>query len=269
VRDSALITAVSCPGKQGCVAVGVPSADRAAAVLLKIGDTGRPAGSHVVGVPPGTFFTAVTCSSVVNCTLAGLDLATNKIEIGLWNGRKLTVRQIPLPAGTTHDPGPDMGVSCWGPSCVVVGTTQKGPTIAGLILPIHRGTVGHLIKAPGDALSSVSCISSSRCYVAGTSRGHGLVLTLKNAVPSSPRHTELALYGIACTGMTCTAAGVLQAPPPAPFGTTWGSLVSISAGKVTATRAVSASSGYTSVARTGRSFMAVGRTQTGSLVTTG
>jgi len=46
-------------------------------------------------------------------------------------------------------------------------------------------------------------------------------------------------------------------------------MVSIFSGRVTSTRAVSSTYGYSSVTRIGRFCMAVGRTQAGFLVTTG
>jgi hypothetical protein len=267
IRNSSMLTDVSCPSSNGCIAVGIPPANRSAALLVKIGPAGKPVSSRLVSVPPGTYFIALTCTSIADCTLAGLDQATNKIEVGLWHRGKLTMRQISFPSGLAIDPG--MAVSCRNSSCVVVGDGHKGALAAGLILPVRNGRAGRLIRASGDSFTAVSCVSRTRCYAVGGSQGNGLIMTLTNGVPSSPRHITPGLNGIACSGATCTAVGEQQAPPPTPFGITWGTLVSISSGKATSTQTVSAAAQYDSVARVGGSFTAVGRTPTGSLVTTG
>jgi hypothetical protein len=261
------IYSVSCPGASGCVALSRPNND-IGALFVSISRSGVPTRSRLVKVPPGVTLTQISCTSLRSCEVAGTDIFVSQhtIEVGSWNGSRLTLHRVNGPKGTDDTIG---AVSCSGTSCAVAGYAEKLAKIQGIIVTTSHGKPTGLHTFAGEALYGVSCVSKTRCYASGNGQHGGVVLTVNRGVPGSPSRVKPDLFGIACKGNSCTAAGEQLAPPPS-TAFYWGAIVSVSSGKVTSTQLAPASGGYNGVARVGSVFTAVGTAQHGgSEVTTG
>jgi hypothetical protein len=267
VRHTQGIYSVSCPNKFGCVALGRPTND-IGALFITINGRGQVTGSKPVKVPAGVTIDRIFCSRLRTCAVAGTNFFASPIgiEVGSWNGSKLSLHRVAPPKGSTDTV--IEGISCWGTSCEMVGYADKVAVVHGLTLAVNRGKPGRLRTVNGDSLYGVSCVSRSRCYAVGFDRDGGVVLTLNGGVAGSPQATRSDLFAIACTGSACTAAGEQLG------GTAFvGTLVAVAAGRVTSSQVVSASGGYDgdgAVARVRGVVTAVGPAHRGgSEITTG
>jgi hypothetical protein len=93
-------------------------------------------------------------------------------------------------------------------------------------------------------------------------------VTLINGTASKTVSSAADLYGIACNGTACTGVGKAF-PPPGSSNPYWGQVLTIAAGTIASTQAVSKSGGYDAVARVGSILCAIGSAQSaGSEVTT-
>jgi hypothetical protein len=262
------IYGVSCPSASGCVALGRTSND-IGAMLISINGSGLLTKTVSVKVPSGVTLDRIACTGVHSCEVAGTDIfVSHAVEVGSWNGHTLSLHRVGAPAGSTDTVVE--GVSCSGTACEVVGYAEKVAVVKGLIVTISHGKPTGLHVVPGDSLYGVSCTSATLCYASGFNQSGGLILTVKRGVASAPAHVASDLSGIACRGTACTAVGE-QLPPPPTTAAFYGSLVTVSSGKVIASQLVPASGGYNSVAAArGGFFAAVGSAQgAGSEVTTG
>ena len=264
VSHSQVMYSISCPNAAGCVAIARPT-DDVGALFVKISAAGKVSGTKLITVPPGVTIDRISCTKLASCEVTGTDFLASPeaIEVGGWNGSKLSLHKVAPPKGTL-DPSVQ-GISCAGTFCDVVGYADKGFNNVGFVVPVSRGKPGKLHTAPGDSLSGVACPSQSRCYAAGFTRTGGVVLTLNGASPAAPRPVKADLSAIACSGAACTGAGEQLG------GTGFvGVLVAVNGGHVTSSTVVSPSGGYADVARMRDVFMAIGPAQhAGSELTRG
>ena len=250
---------VSCPSASGCVALADPSSG-VGAEFVKINSSGVVTSAKVVKDPAGDTINEISCTKLTSCEVAGTNIFSTpwKIVTGTWNGKTLSLRTISAPKGTNSTSV--LGLSCSGGTCDVVGYSTSATKVIGLSLTAAGTRLGRLHTANGDSLYGVSCVSKSTCYAAGFGAVEGLVVTIKNGVIGSPRKTLSDLAGIACGGSQCTAVGTISALPSS-GDINWGTLVSVSAGKVTGSANVKPSFSLDGVARLGSFFTAIGASQ--------
>ncbi len=261
----AALDAVSCAGRGGCIAVGSSSLSDSVVDVVRIGRSGRPVGLVRVTVPFQVELSGISCTAVSRCALVGW--SGQSMVTGWWNGTGVAVRKLSLPHGARFLQ--DAAVSCWnGGSCAAVATGKRGHVRTGIFVRFGPGRAGQVRLDRGYAFIGVSCFSARLCYAAGYDQHGGVVVALRNGVPSAPRHLVAGMFAIACDRTGCTAAGVRTASPP-DQGTTVGVVAVLSAGRVTSTATVPVTAGYLSVARTGRAFVAVGNRPPGSVITSG
>jgi hypothetical protein len=261
VRHTSRVYTVSCPNSGGCVAVADPSSG-AGAEFVSVSKSGVVTSAKAVSDPAGDSITEISCTKLTNCDVAGTNLFTTpwKIVAGTWNGKKLSLHTVSSPKGTTTTS--ILGLSCASTNCDVVGYSTSGATDLGLSLPVSSGKPGKLHTAKGDSFYGVSCVSKSVCYATGfKTNADGLVVTIKNGAIGPGQTTAASLFGIACSGATCTAVGE-QIPPQTSKDVYWGTLISLSSGKISKTITyVQVSFGFNGVARVGKFFAAVGASQ--------
>lgn len=257
---------VSCPNPSGCVALARPSSD-VGVIFVKIGSSGKVTGSKKISVPAGVTINRLACTKLTSCTVTGTDIFVSlaTIEVGSWNGSKLTLHRTSTPKNTD---AVAEAVSCAGTACDAVGWYSKGAANTGFSLTISGGKPGKLHTVKNDTLTGVSCLSKSLCYASGYKATGGLVMKLASGVPSPLLSVTGDLMAIGCHASACTAVGE-QLPPPSSGDAFWGTIVGVASGHGSS-QTDSASGGYTDVARVGTFFAAIGPAQHGgSEVTTG
>lgn len=259
VRKTSRLYDVSCPNSSGCVALA-DSSSGTGAEFVNITHNGVVNSTRLVTDPAGDTITEISCTKLTSCEVAGTNLFSTpwKIVAGTWNGRKLSLHTVSSPKGTSSTS--ILALSCDGGNCDVVGYSTSGAKDIGLSLVAAGTKLGKPHTANGDALYGVSCVSKSTCYGSGFDAKGGIVVTLKNGAIGSPQPTSSDLFGIACGGSKCTAAGQMIAPENS-GDNFWGTLVSVSAGKVTGTAVVKPSMSLNGVARLGTFFSAIGASQ--------
>ena len=141
-----------------------------------------------------------------------------------WNGTAWRIQPIPQPAKVTQL----FGVSCPAArACTAVGYQNTGTGDAQPLAEAWNGTRWHIQaiplphKAPGGALSAVSCTSPSACTATGTNfsvhrpdtggemERHALARSA-HPQPTELHHQqgEVALNAVSCASATaCTATG--------------------------------------------------------------
>jgi hypothetical protein len=175
----------------------------------------------------GSSLFAVSCTSASACTAvgdysnaAGLVLAVAE----RWNGKSWRIQPIPRTAKVTQL----FGVSCPAArACTAVGYQNSGIGDAQPLAEAWNGTRWHVQpvplprKAPGGALSAVSCTAPRACTATGTNfsttgptlaeRWNGTswgVQPTPNPTNFTTSREEVALDGVSCTSATaCTASG--------------------------------------------------------------
>jgi hypothetical protein len=236
--DGAL-DAVSCSGASTCTAAGYyedahSDADHALAVRLTAGTWAV----QTVGSPAGTDsgqLTGVSCRSSSNCLAVGTFSTTSGADepvSELWQGHGWAGKAVALPAGSTA--GTVYAVSCYSVSSCTAGGmfTSKsgvsrpwanrwnGSSWADQSVPPTAGAGGYL--------TSVSCVSVSRCTavgvyspVKGTSAGmaenwNGTAWT-RQAL-ASPATGDFP-NGVSCGSAShCTLVGAVQSGGGEPLG---------------------------------------------------
>jgi len=208
-KGTSAVYGVSCPNPSGCVALARTSND-VGAVFAAIGKSGKVTKSAKVSLPPLVSLQHLSCTRLTSCEVVGLDdtgFARYAIEVGSWNGKKLTLHKTKVYKGdvTVTD------IACIGTSCDVAGyILGSNSKDTGFDLTVSHGSIGKLHTAADDALYGISCVSASRCYADGFSTGpsgEGLVVTANNGTIGSPHSVSGDLAGIACAGSSCTAVG--------------------------------------------------------------
>jgi hypothetical protein len=241
------------------VALADPSAG-ANAEFVTISKSGAVTSAKVIKDTPGDIIDLISCTRLTSCEVAGSNVFTSPASTvaGTWNGKKLSLRQVGSPKKTSALEV--SAVSCYGSACDIVGFYIDASTDTGFSLTADGTRLGKPHTSPGNALTGVACASKSVCYAVGD-HGHaaGIVITLKDGVPGTSQQFASDPSGIACGGTACTSVGTQLLQPSENFA---GSLVSITAGKVTGTSTfITQSSGLTSVDRIGTFFAASGASQ--------
>jgi len=272
VTASLGLYAISCPSSAGCWAIGTDAGR--APLLLKISPTGLVAQTITPSVPPHVVLDAISCVSMTVCGVAGSyqvrPSTPGSIEIGSWNGTKLSLHRVANPKGTQTA---IYKISCYRSYCEAVGYANSGTSaVSGLVLTTSGGKPGKVRLTKNDAFDAVSCVSTSRCYADGNRRGGGgVIVTVTKGVASHPQTTgSTDLFGIACHGTFCTASGEVQPPKGSRFV---GALITVSSGKIKGSELrVRASAGFNDVATrgSGKGFAAIGPApKSGSVLTVG
>jgi hypothetical protein len=250
LSGSSVVYSVSCPSTSGCWAIGHPVRG-AGAYLVKISSAGRPAAWRTVPVPTGTTLGAISCASMTSCQVAGADnqLRPAAVEIGTWNGTRLHLYRVRVTGSTEVSMA---GISCWHSDCEAVGSARLGSAGTDMIVTTKGGKPSTLNIDSGYALSSISCISATRCYAAGAA----VLVTVTEGVPADPQVVAGGWNGnaIECTSGGCEAAGGEV------FGPAYVDvLVRLSNGTAGSPTIVRAGQGYSGIAaRGGSGFIAVG-----------
>jgi hypothetical protein len=177
---------------------------------------------------------ALSCRSSDFCVAVGqwYDVAANKVELEsqIWNGSSWTIKSVPpLQAGATN-PSLD-GISCVSTTyCMAVGDYDVGNTGSQPSLSeVWNGSSWtiHLPPNPsgttGNALSGVSCESTSFCNAVGESlptkgairslgeEWGGKSWTIK-ATPAGKQSVGSVLYDVSCVSTSfCLSSGTLAA----------------------------------------------------------
>ncbi len=255
VAASQTLESVSCPSSAGCWAIGLQNGG-ANLVLVRIGAAGRVAAVLKVSEPSGVSISSISCASMTSCGVLGNNIFVipNAIEIGTWNGKKLTVHKV---AGKRGSTGTVVGgISCWKASCLAVGYySLTSPNPAGFLLPMSHGKPGkqHLVR--NDFFYGVSCVSASRCYTAGSAgQAAGIVVTVNRGLAGHVQTETADFSGIECAGVTCRASGAAAGGH--------GVIVRLSSGKnagpPVADTSVDGFNGPYTIAKRGGGFAAIG-----------
>ena len=259
IKKTSRIYNVSCPSSSGCVALA-DSSSGVGAEFVNINHNGVVNSARVVSDPAGDNITEISCTKLTSCEVAGVNVFSTpwKIVVGTWNGKKLTLRTVSSPKHTSSTT--ILGLSCDGGNCDIAGYSASGSKVIGLSLVAAGVKTGKLHTATNNSLYGVSCVSKSTCYGSGFDVKGGIVVTIKNGAIGAPQQATSDLFGIACSGSKCTAAGEMVAPESS-GDNDWGTLVSVAAGKVTGTTIVRQCFNLTAVARLGTFFSAIGASQ--------
>jgi hypothetical protein len=260
---------LSCPGTVGCVAIADPSSG-AGLLVARLTPDGAIASSTPVKVPAGVVLSRVSCATLSSCVLTGVDVfaSPEKLEVADWVGGALTLHPVAVPSDVS-----DIalrGISCSGHSCLAVGYGMKGTETEGLVISISGGLPTHLGVVSGDSFYGDSCGSPTLCYAVGFDSAGGVVVAVSHGTPGTAVGVHSDLFGVACRATSCEAFGQQLAPQGSPAGVIYyGTVVDLSAGKVTSVQLVPLSAGFTSASQSGGTFTAVGAAQhKGSEITT-
>lgn len=227
---SAVLTAVSCPTRMACTAVGYATARSGAGLALAEHWNGARWSTERAAVLPGarsSLLFGVSCPSATACTAVGSVISRSGRSRPLaerWNGSRWTVQPIPASAGRVSYLG---SVSC--PSradCTAVGYAGDRLGTAGIALAerwsASQWKIERTIRpssARASFFSGVSCTGPRACTAVGYSNqaGGSQVLLAErwdgsrwatDPIPRLPGEPAVQLAGVACTSETsCTAAG--------------------------------------------------------------
>ncbi len=264
VASSESLYAVSCPSSAGCWAIG-PQNGGANLVLVRIGSTGKVTRALKVNEPFGASIGRISCASMSSCGVVGNNIFVTPaaIEIGTWNGAKLSVHKVAGAKGSTDTIVE--GIACKKASCLAVGYYDlKFPKTAGFLLTMTHGKTGKQHLVGNDFFYGASCVSASKCYTAGFA-GHaaGIVVTVKNGVATHTQTESADVTGIECVGGLCRAAGEELGG-----STYYGVIVTLANGTNKGTpvvdTAVGGFDGPNTIASRGSGFAAIGPAQSGT-----
>jgi hypothetical protein len=259
VHGTEHVQAISCPNSSGCVALA-ESSSAVKVDFLTIGKSGKVTASKSVSPPSGDSLSYISCNRVTSCEVAGVNVFASPIAIvvGTWNGKKLSVHQVAGIKGSTDTVV--AGLACYGGHCEVVGSSSGNDGFQGISLAVAGTKTGQLRTNKVVTYDGVACTSKSLCYAVGDYTHGGKVVTIKNGAAGATSSTPSDLTGIACSGARCTAIGE-ELPPPTSVDPFYGTVLSVSSGKITGLQAVTLSQGFSGVGRVGTFFEAVGASQ--------
>jgi hypothetical protein len=232
------LSGVSCVTASSCTAVGM---------YATAGGRREPVAEHwnghawvleAVPDPDNTTrssdLSAVACTSADNCLAVGsyslkAHPDVDKLLIDRWNGQAWTMMSAPLPAAAIMGGALD-AISC--PSaadCTAAGLYWPGNTLDSFNLAEHWNGSSWAVQStpsPGtthqlaDALTGVSCVSSSSCTAVGTSVEKGAIERPVGeywngsawAVQQTAKPKQaVGPSGVSCvSATTCTAVGNLE-----------------------------------------------------------
>lgn len=229
---------VSCVAVKSCVAVGASFGNTAEALVETW--NGAKWSLHVPPNPAGTALLQagdVSCLSLTRCLVAGETVSGTTASTGVllawWNGKTLTPKKVPLPAGTSN---PIVaGVSCASAaSCAAVGdeinVSASGSTVTGFAFTeVWNGAAWHVTKVArpkgvsASFLFGVSCPAARHCVAAGGAgsgnTGHATAMSYNGRtwaaqhVPAPAKGLSDGFEGISCTSVAhCVAVGQIGPP---------------------------------------------------------
>jgi hypothetical protein len=171
-RGTGQFIAVSCPSAAGCWALGLPTRG-SRLVLAQISASGRVTRTAFVPVARHVILSAISCVSMRACELAGEQFNDGqpfRVEAGSWTGRRLTLHAGPRPRAASQ--AMIEQVSCYRSSCVAVGLAFYGSEVErGLVMTTSNGRPVRVRTFTSYLFASVSCVSTTTCYAAGSSAG--------------------------------------------------------------------------------------------------
>ena len=260
---------VSCPNASGCVAMLRTSNDIGVR-FVTLNAAGAITKNVLSSVPNGVILSQLVCSTTSACVVGGTQVfkKPEPYEVGTWSGGKLTLHSVAAPAKTTNTIINNL--ACFRTFCDAVGYVQRiGSSVTtGVSVAITNGIHFQLHTLGSNFPYGISCVSMSVCYADGFSQTGGVVITLHNGAMTSSAATVFDLYGIACAGSKCTAAGK-QTAPSGSKQFYWGDVVPVVNGTPGTAITVPQTVGFESIAAVGGDYTAVGLWQgAGSDVTT-
>lgn len=223
-RTSTFLSAVSCPLRGNCTAVGFAVSGGNPSTLAEHWDGSRWAiqpTPNPTGAPQAALG-GVSCASPTNCTAVGDYYAASGYQplAEQWDGSSWTIQTVPIPAGAQG--GALESVSCASAvSCTAVGSVA---TTGGESLPLAErwdGSSWTVQQVPlpalasGGELSGVSCPTALECVAVGDTGGQTNVLAerwngARWAFQTMPRPagTNMGLAGVSCKAHErCIAVG--------------------------------------------------------------
>jgi hypothetical protein len=255
LKGTSAVSSISCVGSHGCVALAQDNGGTKVR-FVKISSHGHVSSSKTVTPPAEVSLSALACTSVTSCVVGGTLFGTHmSIEVGIWNGTKLSLHKVHgVKGGTTLGV---QGVGCDGGTCWIVGTTLTPSGQVGIALPVTKHQVGSLQKVTAVVqLGGVACSSSTQCYADGFQENTGVIVDLSKTKVGGHHGVSSAesLAAIACSGKHCTAVGDQQDNDSPTL--TEGLVIALTSGKVTGTHPVAAASSFTGVAQPSSGFLA-------------
>lgn len=227
---AAVLSAVSCPSRTACTAVGYATGRGGVGVTLAEQRTGSRWSLQrtppLSGVRAALLF-GVSCRSATACTAVGSATGSSGRTRPLaerWDGSSWSVQRTPA---LSEAVGYLAGVSCGSVSlCVAVGYAGNRPGTTGVALAQrwngHRWAVQRTVRPAGaraSFLSGVSCTGPRTCTAVGFSneangtqaplaeRWNGRRWSLE-PMSRVPGQLDTQLAGVACAGeRSCTAVG--------------------------------------------------------------
>jgi hypothetical protein len=210
---SPVLTGVSCPTDQSCVAVGeLPGAMGVNTVFAEHG-TGEAWTVDPVPIPAGGSFPqllGVSCSSRVNCIAVGSTSLGVLVE--RWDGSVWTVQNAPSP---TQRFSILYAVSCpRATACHAVGLAGLGSFI-GPLAETWNGSTWTIDSLPGNlpvgTLTSISCTAGNACTAASQEaliRWNGAAWSAQPVVTPPTSQGSYEFDGVSCArAASCIAVG--------------------------------------------------------------
>jgi hypothetical protein len=233
-----ILDGVSCVAVTSCVAVGTSFGNSLDAFV----ETwhGAKWALHTIPPPKGSAFlqvSGVSCLSLTRCVVAGETVpgttGSTGVLLAWWNGKTLTPKKVPLPAGASNPIIAD--VSCASPaSCAAVGdeinVSASGSTVTGFAFTeVWNGTAWKVTKIArpkgisASFLFGVSCPAAHHCVAAGGAGSgniaHATAMSWNGRtwaaqhVPVPAKGLSAGFEGVSCTSAArCVAVGSIGPP---------------------------------------------------------
>ena len=205
------LDAIACAGTKSCYAVGFEGTEvKARAVVVHVSSTGKLLADTA---EPGTGIAAIACPTGSRCLVGDFDSATHVESVKLLNSGHLGASHT-MPAHTYVQ-----FISCFQTRvCYALGGNNTAKLVrTDELFPVSpkTGAIGKVVKI-GSGFSGISmtCVSASRCLVAGfrstPSGGQAELVTVNRGRAGKPvRYPGLNLDSAACASAThCYGVGL-------------------------------------------------------------
>ena len=230
------LSAVACPSASDCFAAGTYNVSGGAQQVVIEKWNGTAWAAQAVPSRPGSM-SGIACQSASSCFAVGTDGDTSLVLVEHWNGTSWIVQGTAALPGNPVPGTPDpvdanlSGVSCTATDCTAAGfvdyNTDSGVPDGQFTLAeqwngrkwVFQNTTdsGAAEDQYADALSAVSCTSSTHCTAVGAwlehdEGGFGLISMTWNGVKWASQNINAPdsgfghLTGVACA-TACTAVG--------------------------------------------------------------
>jgi hypothetical protein len=206
------LNGVWCASDTSCVAVGshiqsLLGAEPLVETLSGTTWTAVTSGLEPAGGIHGVL-SSVSCTAPTSCVAVGSVVVGggNRVLVDTLSGGKWTGSVAALPAGATSATAG--GVQCFSAtSCVAVGTSNLGSMVETLSGTTWTASTLHA----GDALTSVSCPTSSSCTAVGNTGAQAVADVFAASSPTTGTRTAIAApagtTSIQLNGVSCTTDG--------------------------------------------------------------